>query len=129
MSAGQKFEATPEILEQVEHWASRGLTQEQIAHCLHITPGTISRHKAANELVAQAIKRGIDTGIGEVTNALFENAMAGNLGAQCFYLKNRDKYRWRDQHDLTLSGELGVFEIIDYTGTDPDASDDSPEAA
>lgn len=130
MPAGVAFEITPEVLDKIEHYAATGLTQEQIAHNLGVRPETISRHKATNEQVAQAIKRGLDQGIAKVTNALFNNATENNnLGAQCFYLKNRQPNHWADRHDLKLGGSVGVFEVIDYTGDDPDDDEDEPEAA
>ena len=119
MPTGHPFEITPEVLERIEHYGSLGLTQTQIAHNLGINESTLTRKKGSDEQVAQAIKRGLDRGIQEVTNALKDNAMSGNLGAQCFYLKNRAPDSWSDRQDIHHSGNVG-FDVIDYTG-DSDA--------
>ena len=128
MPMGVPFEATPEVLERIEHWAARGLTQEQIAHNMGIAPQTLSTNKGTKPEVREAIERGQAKGIATVTNALMDNAQGGNLGAQCFYLKNRDPEHWSDRQDIHHSGTVG-FDVIDYTGDDPDDDEEDPEAA
>lgn len=129
MPTGIPFKITPEVLEKIEHYAGLGLTQEQIAHNMGIHPSTLTEKKGTEAEVAEAIKRGLDKGIQKVTNALMENAQGGNLGAQCFYLKNRAPSQWSDRQDIHHSGSVG-FDVIDYTGTDPDDDEDEdPEAA
>lgn len=128
MPVGIAFEITDELLDKVEHYASRGLTQAQIAYNLGVRPETITRAKGRSEQLEQAIKRGQAKGISEVANALYDNAVGGNLGAICFYMKNRDPNEWADRHDLKLGGSVGVFEIIDYTGDEPDDEDEAEDA-
>ena len=94
----------PEIevnLEQVERLAAQGMTMEQIAYSLGIGESTLYAKKAKNKEIAEAIKKGKAKGIAKITNALFENASKGNLGAQCFFLKNQagwtDRPEYRDE--------------------------------
>ena len=91
-------------IEKIEQLAAQGLTHEQIALSLGIAQSTLYKYKAADEELAEAIKRGQSKGIEVVTNALFENAKNGNLGAQVFYLKNRA--RWTDKVEQEQSGEV-----------------------
>lgn len=85
---------TPEILQQIESHAARGLTEEQIAYCLDIAPPTLSTKKKTYPEIDKAIKKGSGKGILVIANALFENGKAGNVAAQIFFLKNRAK--WSD---------------------------------
>ena len=42
---GQEFKINKSVLNRIEHHAKLGLTQEQIAHLLDVTPETLSRKK------------------------------------------------------------------------------------
>ena len=59
---------------------------------------TLTRRKAESEQFEQAIKRGQARGIATITNALFEQSLAGNVAAGIFYLKNRAF--WTDRQQL-----------------------------
>jgi len=91
------------LLKEVEEYASRGLTMDQIAACMGIGRSTLYVYKNEYPEFLDAIKRGGANGIKEVTNALFENAISGNIGAQCFYLKNRDTENWSDRQEEVVT--------------------------
>lgn len=93
---GSKPKFDPD-LKQVESLAAQGLTQAQICSCMGFSTTTLTKYKKIDTAFAAALKRGQHKGISEVTNALFKNAQDGNLGAQCFYLKNRDAENWKDR--------------------------------
>jgi hypothetical protein len=84
-------------IEKVEALASRGLSQKQLAIGLGINLKTLQKHRKLDEELQSAIDRGQVQGLADVSNALFENAMAGNVTAQIFYLKNRSPEDWRDR--------------------------------
>ena len=88
--------------EKAEELASRGLTVNQIAHCLGISPRTFYERQKDTPEVAEAIERGRARGIQQVANALFEAATAGNVVAAIFYLKNRGPLEWQDRRDFTV---------------------------
>ena len=52
----------------------------------------------------------LDSRIMIVEDALFLNAAKGNLGAQIFWLKNRNRKRWKDRfpEDINLNVEGGL---------------------
>jgi len=50
-------------------------------------------------------KKGRSKGVAIVVNSLFESAKNGNLGAQCFFLKNTAG--WTDRQDLAVAGKDG----------------------
>jgi hypothetical protein len=64
---------------------------------------TLIEKKKENVELVEAINRGKAQGIETITNALFETAQAGNVAAQIFYLKNRDKDGWKDRQELDVS--------------------------
>lgn len=128
MPTGVPLKLTPEVLERIEDMAAHGCTQEQIAHNLGIHPGTLSKNKQSVETLRQAIERGQAKGIEQIQSKLFENADSGNLGAQCFYLRNRAPDQWMDRQDIRVQGSM-KFEVIDYTGDEPDDWDDEEDAA
>ena len=90
----------------VEQLAAQGMTHEQIAYRLGISRGTLYNHKASNDDILDAIKRGQAAGIEKITNALFDNALDGNTAAQIFFLKNRAG--WADKQETEHTGELVV---------------------
>ena len=127
MAKGQMHDWTePERLLQLEAWARDGLTQEQIAHNVGIGRSTLNRWIKAEPLIAAALKKGKEVADIEVENALFKRAtgyvytevkveyecgvevkrteitkeVPPDVGAQCFWLKNRRPDKWRDKHEV-----------------------------
>lgn len=97
-----KIVITPEILAEVEELAANGLTNDQISESLGWCRDTFRRKKKDFSAFSASIKKGQAQGIAKVANALFENALKGNLGAQCFYLKNHAG--WVDKTETAHSG-------------------------
>lgn len=86
---------------QIEALASKGLNEEQIASAMGISYSTLRRHKASNEQFQAALKKGKALGISDVSSALYNAAVGGNVTAMIFYLKNRSPDSWRDKPDAT----------------------------
>lgn len=100
----------PLNLAEVEHLASIGLTDEQIAQSLGCSRSTITRRKKEDDAFDAALKAGRSAGIAAVTSALF-NAATGekpNTSAQIFYLKNRAGWRDKQEVESTLSGDITI---------------------
>lgn len=114
-----RFIVTPKILARVEAKARKGLTQEQIADVLGINFRTLYKHKKTNREFREAIKRGQSKGIDKVTNALFNNAINGNIAAQIFYLKNRGPDTWKDKQHIDETTRIVKPSQID-SKTTPD---------
>ena len=120
----------PDGLLLLEGWARDGLTDEQIAHNIGISRGTLYDWKKAYPDISNALKRGKDVVDIEVENALLKRAMGydyveervevngngkrkvtqttkhvpGDTAAQIFWLKNRRADRWRDKPTPTAEG-------------------------
>ena len=84
-------------LTMLEGWARDGLSDEQIAHNCGITPSTLYVWKKQFAEIAEALKKGKDVVDFEVENALLCKALCGDVGAICFWLKNRRPDKWRDK--------------------------------
>ena len=78
---------------EAETLAGQGLTMKQIASALGMGRSTLYDKQAE---FSDTIKKGKAKGIAAITNALFTKALAGNVLAMIFYLKNRDPENWAD---------------------------------
>ena len=102
------------MLVDVERMASQGLTKTQIAHCLGISGATFRVKQHEYPALPAAIKMGAAKGIKQVTNALFEAAMKGNVVASIFYLKNRAHEQWRDRKEMGVE-DLTKKQAVELT--------------
>lgn len=110
---------TPEGLIKLEGWARDGLTNEQIAKNMKISPATLYNWKKDHLEILESIKKGKEVVDYEVENALLKRALGytvkeekltkdgcvvelerevpGDVTAQIFWLKNRKPDAWRDK--------------------------------
>lgn len=121
----------PDGLLLLEGWARDGLTEEQIAHNMGITRGTLYDWKKSHPDISHALKKGKEVVDIEVENALLKRALgyeyteerveisdkdgrkviqiakhvAPDTTAQIFWLKNRRPDRWRDKPLPTAEGD------------------------
>lgn len=94
-----KFEywLTEDGLTLLKGYARRGMNDEQIAAKMHIVPSTLYEWKKRFPEISEALKDGKDLPDIQVENALYEAAIAGNVTAMIFWLKNRLKGEWKDK--------------------------------
>lgn len=110
---------TPEGLIKLEGWARDGLTDEQIAKNMKISPATLYNWKKDHLEILESLKKGKEVVDYEVENALLKRALGytvkeerltkdgevvelerevpGDVTAQIFWLKNRKPSVWRDK--------------------------------
>lgn len=99
-------------LAKAERLAAQGLTQEEIAYCLGISPSTLYEHKIEYSEFSEALRRGKAKGVAEISNVVYNTALKGNLNAALFYL--RAKSGWRDKG--IFSPEV-IKDLIEVDGT------------
>lgn len=107
----------------IEGWARDGLTEDQIAKNMGISPKTLYNWKTSKLLILQALKKGKEVIDFEVENALLKRALGytitieeekidkygdvhilkknvhipADTTAQIFWLKNRKPNKWKDR--------------------------------
>ena len=96
---------TPIDLASVEKMASQGLNQEQIASVIGLKSSQWYERCNQNPDISEAYKRGKSKGVLAISNALFEQARAGNTTAQIFFLKAQGG--WRENIRLEHTGADG----------------------
>ena len=114
-----RFEVTPKVIKSAEQFMAQGLTREQCAANLGISRSKFFEIQEQNVDFLDAIKKGEARGIGDVTNALFENAtVERDNTAIIFYLKNRagwvDKTETKVHEEKTITLDLtriGINEL------------------
>lgn len=87
----------------LQGWSRDGLSIEQISKNMGIDDATLYRWMNKNCDICEAIKKGKEVVDYEVENALYKNAMSGNVTAQIFWLKNRQKDKWREKQEVTVT--------------------------
>lgn len=103
---------TQEGLLMLEGWARDGLTDEQIAENIGIRRETLYDWKKKYPNISNVLKKSKDVADRMVENALFQNAMDGNITAQIFWLKNRKPDKWRDKPGYEDTSELDKLDAI-----------------
>ena len=97
----------------------------QALDCL-IAEATLYRRKQDNESFESALKKGRAKAAADIANAVYENAMKGNITAQIWYEKTRrglsDKvqidgdveiklnYEWKPKEQRPEAGDLGTLD-------------------
>ena len=93
----------PDGLIRIQGWARDGLTDEQIARNMGIGVRTLYEWKDRYPQISQSLKETKEIADRNVENALYEQALKGNITAQIFWLKNRKPKDWREKQleDMT----------------------------
>lgn len=104
-------EPTDEKRKLVHTLSGIGLTQEQIATKLDISPPTLRLH------YAKEIELGRAEAIGTIAQTLFQKAKQGDKACMFFYLKTQG--RWKENHDDT--NDKGEKVVVIRGGFPPDA--------
>lgn len=84
-------------LTRVESFASRGLTEEQIADSLGLSLQTIKSDPRLLTEFTEAYRAGEAKGIATISNLLFQKARQGDTQAMIFFLKAKG---WSDKPSL-----------------------------
>lgn len=102
-----------------EGYAREGLTQVQIAHNLGISETTFYEYMKDYPDFKKAVSRGKEVVDFAVENALFQNAMGGNVTAQIFWLSNRKRDKWQQRVTQDMHhNDMKVTIVDDLAETD-----------
>ena len=117
-----EFKINKSLLNRIEHHAKLGLTQEQIAHLLHVTPETLSRKKQDHPEIEQSIARGRAKTVGALSSQLLNASEKGSVQAQIFALKNLSPDSWSEWQQPLVNvnlGRLSDSQLLDEIRQDP----------
>ena len=84
-------------LEEIKDWCRNGATDEQIYNRLGISRNAFYEYQKKHREFYESLKYNKEYCDGQIENALFEAAKAGNVTAQIFWLKNRRSKVWREK--------------------------------
>lgn len=87
-------------LKKLENWAKQGLSDFDIAKNMGIDRSTLYEWRKKSPTISNTLKQAKDVADQAVENALYKNAMSGNITAQIFWLKNRKISEWRDRVEV-----------------------------
>lgn len=87
----------PQGLAIIESWSRNGLTNEQICQKIGIRSSTLYEWQKRFPEISEALKNGREASDLIIENALYKKAVAGDMTAIIFYLKNRRPKLWRDR--------------------------------
>lgn len=138
---------TNEGLIKIEGWARDGLTDEQIARNMGISPSTLYEWKKKYPEISEVLKKGKEVVDRQVENALLKRALGydyeevktliedvdgkkkkkvektvkhivPDVTAQIFWLKNRKPEIWRDRRENEMPSAQTSINIIDRWSDD-----------
>lgn len=84
-------------LEEIKDWCRNGATDLEIYTRLGIGKDAFYEYKKQFPEFSDTLKYNKEYCDGQIENALFEAAKAGNVTAQIFWLKNRRSKVWREK--------------------------------
>lgn len=90
----------------LEGWARSGMIDEQIAEKMGISVRTLYDWKVKYPEISETLKKGKEVVDYMVENALLNKALAGDVTAIIFWLKNRRSDKWRDRPEQRQDDEL-----------------------
>lgn len=117
--AGRPSKYKPEYAELAQNYCMQGATDAEVAGFLGVSLRTVGDWKLAHTDFAEAMSTGKEQADAKVIGALYRNALAGNVTAQIFWLKNRRKEDWRDrvetEHSGKITHEVSRIELVPLT--------------
>lgn len=94
-------------------YISKGHTRGYAATLVGIHRGTVVNHMNKHQSFANAVSEAEGDASGKVVNALYKEAISGNMTAIQVYLYNRDPEQWRDKRNTQADSnrQIGNAEV------------------
>jgi len=119
---GRPSKFNPAQLEQVRKLCLLGATDKELADFFEVSEQTINNWKSQFPKFLESIKSGKSQADAEVSQSLYNKALAGDTIACIFWLKNRRGKQWMDKQ--THEGELTINTLV--VRTDPKSEQPRP---
>lgn len=94
-------------------WARNGLTDKKIADKMGISTSTLYDWKNKYSEISESLKESKEVVDDKVEEELLELALAGNITAIIFWLKNRRPDLWRDKPKDELSTDRKITVVFE----------------
>jgi hypothetical protein len=91
-----------------------GATMADISMKFKVAEATLYEYQKKHAEFYEALKANAEIADFAVENALYKNALSGNLPAQIFWLKNRQSRRWRDKQHVFQQTTTTVRKDYDH---------------
>lgn len=142
MPAGRPTDYRPEYCDQARNYCYLGATDEQLAAFFDVAVSTLNNWKQAHPEFLEAIKEGREIADAKVGQSLFHRATGyshpedkvflyegcpvvvptvkhypPDTTACIFWLKNRQRDKWRDKQEVEHSGKMTLEELVAGTGS------------
>lgn len=109
------FDLVQPRLDEIESWAGQGLTREEIAVRLGINKATLHRYMNDHAELRDSLKEGDEEIVANIEGALIKKALAGDVTAMIFALKNKAPRKWRENRSVNLNANIAARRIEDMT--------------
>jgi hypothetical protein len=103
---------TPDKVEQVIAALRIGADIAGAAHLIAVSTSGLERYMVRHPLVKVRADEARKIADDRVQSALYKSAVAGNVTAMIFWLKNRQPKEWRDRREIEMSGAGDVADAI-----------------
>ena len=107
MTAGRPSKYKADYCEEAYGLSLLGYTDLQLAEYFEVEEKTLNNWKKAHPEFLHSLKDGKDKADQKVVDALYQKALSGDTTAMIFWLKNRQRYSWRDKINHEVSGQDG----------------------
>ncbi len=105
-----KFVPTEDQIKQIAKLYGLGLTYDQLAAYLEVSPDCFDKLLERRPDIKQAISKSKSTLIGQIAGSLAQQAIKGNLTAIIFYLKTQG--RWAEAREQANSDDVAGNEFV-----------------
>jgi transposase-like protein len=89
-----------------------GQTDAELADSFGVSESTLNLWKKTHEDFSESIKKGKSPADADVAKSLYDKALAGDVTAQIFWLKNRKSSAWRDKRETEHSGSVTLESLV-----------------
>lgn len=100
MPGGRPTKYKAEFAEQAGKLCLLGATNEDLAKFFKVAVSTVDKWISEKPGFSGAIKENREDADHLVAKSLYQTALEGNTTAQIFWLKNRQRNRWRDKQEI-----------------------------
>ena len=96
----------PRGLVLLQGWARDGLTDVDISDKVGISRSTLAEWKKKYPEIEKALSQGKEVADYAVESSLYKRALAGDVTACIFWLKNRKPHKWRDKPEMSEGADI-----------------------